>query len=250
MSTRHPATVTLSFAELARHGGLVGPHRDGWGLAYYEGRDAHLFREAAPAATSASLRFLQEHPFTATTVVGHIQTRHPGPPRARQQPAVRPRARRPRPRLRAQRRPHRPGGRRAGGALPADRRHRLGAGVLRAARAPAPAVAGRGRRPGAGRAAGGGRRVRGQRPPARTGELRLRRRRRDLRPRPPPQPGRRARRRAARLAPALPTLRRRAWHDRRPRPRRGAPGRRAGGERAAQRRALAAPRRGRGRGTG
>lgn len=73
MSTHHPATVTLSFAELARHGGLVGPHRDGWGLAYYEGRDAHLFREAEPAATSASLRFLQEHPFTATTVVGHIR---------------------------------------------------------------------------------------------------------------------------------------------------------------------------------
>ena len=73
MSTRHPATVTLSFAELARHGGLVGPHRDGWGLAYYEGKDAHLFREAEPAATSLSLRFLQEHPFTATTVVGHIR---------------------------------------------------------------------------------------------------------------------------------------------------------------------------------
>jgi len=73
MSSRHPATVQLSFEELARHGGLVGPHRDGWGLAYYEGRDAHLFKEAAPAATSASLRFLQEHPFLATTVVSHIR---------------------------------------------------------------------------------------------------------------------------------------------------------------------------------
>jgi len=73
MSSRHPATVQLSFDEFARHGGLVGPHRDGWGLAYYEGRDAHLFKEAAPAATSASLRFLQEHPFVATTVVSHIR---------------------------------------------------------------------------------------------------------------------------------------------------------------------------------
>jgi glutamine amidotransferase len=90
MSTRHPATVTLSFAELARHGGLVGPHRDGWGLAYYEGRDAHLFREAAPAATSASLRFLQEHPFTATTVVGHIRRATQGPRAlANSQPFVR-----------------------------------------------------------------------------------------------------------------------------------------------------------------
>jgi glutamine amidotransferase len=73
MSSRRPANVQLSVAELARHGGLVGPHRDGWGLAYYEGRDLRLFKEAAPAATSASLGFLQEHPFSATTVISHIR---------------------------------------------------------------------------------------------------------------------------------------------------------------------------------
>lgn len=73
MSSRRPANVQLSVAELARHGGLVGPHRDGWGLAYYEGRDLRLFKEAAPAATSASLSFLQEHPFSATTVISHIR---------------------------------------------------------------------------------------------------------------------------------------------------------------------------------
>lgn len=73
MSSRLPANVQRSFAELARHGGEVGPHKDGWGVAYYEGSRVLLRREAAPAATSASLRLLQERPFNATTVVSHIR---------------------------------------------------------------------------------------------------------------------------------------------------------------------------------
>ena len=44
MSSRHPATVTLSLSELLRHGGDTGPHADGWGIAYYEGGDARLVR--------------------------------------------------------------------------------------------------------------------------------------------------------------------------------------------------------------
>ncbi len=73
MSSRHPATVRLSLEELARPGGLAGPHKDGWGLAYHEGRHVRLFKEPAPAATSAGLRSLQDHPFSATTVISHIR---------------------------------------------------------------------------------------------------------------------------------------------------------------------------------
>ena len=35
MSTRRPSTVTLSLEEFSRHGGLSGPHKDGWGIALY-----------------------------------------------------------------------------------------------------------------------------------------------------------------------------------------------------------------------
>ena len=73
MSSRLPATVQRSFAELARHGGEAGPHKDGWGLAYYEGQAVRLSREARPAATSRNLRALQDNPFSATTVISHIR---------------------------------------------------------------------------------------------------------------------------------------------------------------------------------
>jgi hypothetical protein len=33
MSTRYPSTVQLSLEEFSRHGGLFGPHKDGWGIA-------------------------------------------------------------------------------------------------------------------------------------------------------------------------------------------------------------------------
>lgn len=73
MSARHPATVTLSLEEFSRHGGLSGPHKDGWGIAWYEDRDIRLVKERRPAADSRWVRFVQQNPFTATTVISHIR---------------------------------------------------------------------------------------------------------------------------------------------------------------------------------
>ena len=42
LSSLHPATVRLSFEEFSRHGGLAGPHKDGWGIVFYDGRDVRL----------------------------------------------------------------------------------------------------------------------------------------------------------------------------------------------------------------
>ncbi len=36
LSSRDPATMTLSLEAFAKRGGLTGPHKDGWGIAYYE----------------------------------------------------------------------------------------------------------------------------------------------------------------------------------------------------------------------
>lgn len=73
MSARAPATVTFSLSELARHGGLTAPHADGWGVAFVEDRDARLFREPAPASTSACVRFLEDHPIRSTLVLSHLR---------------------------------------------------------------------------------------------------------------------------------------------------------------------------------
>lgn len=73
MSARVPTTVRLSFEELSRHGGLVGPHGDGWGLALYEDGDALVIREPDAASRSRWVRFLQEREPETTIAIAHIR---------------------------------------------------------------------------------------------------------------------------------------------------------------------------------
>ena len=73
MSSRYPSTVQLSLEEFARHGGLAGPHKDGWGIAWYEERELRLVKEAHPAATSACVRFIQGNPFATSLAISHVR---------------------------------------------------------------------------------------------------------------------------------------------------------------------------------
>jgi glutamine amidotransferase len=73
MSSRHPATLRYSLEEFSRHGGLAGPHKDGWGIAHYLDGDVRVMKEAAPASDSACVRFLQEHPVASDCVIAHIR---------------------------------------------------------------------------------------------------------------------------------------------------------------------------------
>ena len=49
MSSRQPASVTFSIEEFARHGGQSAPHKEGWGIAYLQERDAWVIKQAAAA---------------------------------------------------------------------------------------------------------------------------------------------------------------------------------------------------------
>lgn len=73
MSCRAPATVSVSLNEFARHGGLTGPHKDGWGMAFYEGRDIHRLREDRAASSSKAVAFVAEQQYRSTCVLGHIR---------------------------------------------------------------------------------------------------------------------------------------------------------------------------------
>lgn len=79
MSGRRPATVTFSLETFARHGGLEGPHRDGWGIAYYEGGDVRLLREPEAAADSPWVRFIEAQGLSSSIVVSHIRKATIGP---------------------------------------------------------------------------------------------------------------------------------------------------------------------------
>lgn len=73
MSSRRPTTVRMSLEEFSRHGGLSGPHKDGWGIAWYEDKDIRLVKERDPAASSACVRFIQTNPFSSALVMSHIR---------------------------------------------------------------------------------------------------------------------------------------------------------------------------------
>jgi predicted glutamine amidotransferase len=79
MSANVPTDIRFSFAGLARRGGGVGPHRDGWGVAFYDGRAARAFHDPEPAASSDIARFVSAHPIKSRTVIAHIRQANRGP---------------------------------------------------------------------------------------------------------------------------------------------------------------------------
>jgi predicted glutamine amidotransferase len=80
MSSNREATINLSLMQLAEHGGLSAPHRDGWGVAYYEGTDVRLIKDAAAAADSDWIRFIRDHNLRSRIVTAHVRTATLGVP--------------------------------------------------------------------------------------------------------------------------------------------------------------------------
>ena len=54
MSANVPTDIVFSFTGLMQRGGRTGPHKDGWGVAFYEGRGVRLFQDPAPGCDSPS----------------------------------------------------------------------------------------------------------------------------------------------------------------------------------------------------
>ena len=73
MSSLLPTTVDFSLELLARRGGAEGPHRDGWGVAFFSGRDALLLREPGAASESALVRHIERHGPPSELVISHIR---------------------------------------------------------------------------------------------------------------------------------------------------------------------------------
>ena len=73
VSSRFAVTVNLSLEAFSRHGGLSGPHKDGWGIAYYEAGDVRLIRDTTAASESPWVRFIEERKLHSHLVLSHIR---------------------------------------------------------------------------------------------------------------------------------------------------------------------------------
>lgn len=80
LSSNLPATLSLSLERLAQHGAPPTSIRDGWGLAYYEGADVRLIKDAGAANDSAWLRFVGQHDLRSPIVMAHIRKATMGAP--------------------------------------------------------------------------------------------------------------------------------------------------------------------------
>lgn len=78
MSANVPTDICFSFAGLMQRGGGTGPHKDGWGIAFYEGKGARCFHDPNPSVDSKIANLIKEHPIKSHVVISHIRQANVG----------------------------------------------------------------------------------------------------------------------------------------------------------------------------
>ncbi|MFG0606446.1 class II glutamine amidotransferase [Vibrio mimicus] len=78
MSANVPTDICFSFTGLMQRGGKTGPHRDGWGIAFYEGKGFRTFKDPNPSSQSKIAELVQQYPIKSCAVVSHIRQANRG----------------------------------------------------------------------------------------------------------------------------------------------------------------------------
>ena len=78
MSANIPTDICFSFSGLMQRGGNTGPHRDGWGITFYEGKGFRTFKDPNPSYNSKIAELVQSYPIKSCSVVSHIRQANRG----------------------------------------------------------------------------------------------------------------------------------------------------------------------------
>lgn len=78
MSANVPTDILFSVTGLMQRGGRTGPHTDGWGVAFYEGKGLRLFQDTQPSAHSEVAELVQRYQIKSELVIGHIRQANVG----------------------------------------------------------------------------------------------------------------------------------------------------------------------------
>lgn len=73
MSANVPTDICFSFTGLMRRGGGTGPHKDGWGISFYEGRRCRSFHDPNPSVDSPIAELIHRYPIKSEIVISHIR---------------------------------------------------------------------------------------------------------------------------------------------------------------------------------
>jgi len=78
MSANVPTDICFSFSGLMERGGRTGPHADGWGIAFYEGKAARFFHDPKPSCDSEIARLVKTYSIKSQIVISHIRQANRG----------------------------------------------------------------------------------------------------------------------------------------------------------------------------
>ena len=78
MSANVPTDICFSFTGLMQRGGRTGPHVDGWGIAFYEGRGYRVFRDRMPSAESQVADLIRSYSIRSHVVICHVRQANRG----------------------------------------------------------------------------------------------------------------------------------------------------------------------------
>ena len=78
MSASVPTDICFSFAGLIQRGGRTGPHKDGWGIVFYDGKGCRAFHDPQPSAQSQIAEFLSTYSIKSDIVISHIRRANRG----------------------------------------------------------------------------------------------------------------------------------------------------------------------------
>jgi glutamine amidotransferase len=73
MNCNVPTDICFSFEGFHVRGGLTDHHRDGWGIAFFEGRGCRVFLDSKATIESPVADFVRRYPIHSTNVIAHIR---------------------------------------------------------------------------------------------------------------------------------------------------------------------------------
>ncbi len=73
MNCNVPTDIVFSFTGFAHRGGHTGEHKDGWGIAFFEGAGVRLFVDHQSAVASPVAELIKSYPIKSKNVIAHIR---------------------------------------------------------------------------------------------------------------------------------------------------------------------------------
>ncbi|MEY2824280.1 MAG: hypothetical protein RLZ64_818, partial [Pseudomonadota bacterium] len=73
MNCNVPTDIVFSFTGFAHRGGRTDEHKDGWGIAFFEGAGVRLFVDHESAVASPVAELIKSYPIKSKNVISHIR---------------------------------------------------------------------------------------------------------------------------------------------------------------------------------